>query len=288
MKYKDDVERKLLLRSTDREFRVDGALPVNPTGEFLLRLENGVQGRYEVKWVKIPNSVYNVNETNNVFTFSTRFGGPNVVTVDPQNYTGSELATKLTSILVAYDPDLIVTYDSQKLRLVFASSANGVSAYNYITIFTGGQNSINRVIGFPQFEQKFSLGSLNPIEVSFVKPTTAAVSNFAPYAIQLSNPLSIGLAVREATSNNFKTAQQAVAVSNGQPVYTTKSVAAALIVPLIVEKGSYAFLSSDVLRQYLNFGRTVKTLTVKVVDLKTGQKLDLNNVDWEMYLQRVD
>jgi hypothetical protein len=268
-KFKDDSDRKLLLRSTDREFRVDGALPVNPTGEFLLRLENGVQGRYEVKWIKIPNSVYNVNETNNVFTFSTRFGGPNVVTVEPQNYTGSELATKLTSILVAYDPDLVV-------------------AYNYITIFTGGQNSINRVIGFPQFEQKFSLGSLNPIEVSFVKPTTAAVSNFAPYAIQLSNPLSIGLAVREATSNNFKTAQQAVAVRNGQPVYTTKSVAAAVVVPLVVEKGSYAFLSSDVLRQYLNFGRTVKTLTVKVVDLKTGQKLDLNNVDWEMYLQRVD
>lgn len=289
-KFKDDVDRKLLLRSTDREYKVDGSFAQNPTGQLRLRLENGVQGTYEVKWIKIPNTVYNINTTNNVLSFSTQAGGPFEAALEPKNYTAAELATALTQLLTTgnplwNDPDLVVSYDQQKSKLVFSSTAAS-SGYNYFTILTGGERSINRTLGFPYLEKKFSAGVLQPQAISFFKSAPGLVSNDAPYIVQLSSPLSIGMTVREATSNNFKTAQQVVGVRDGQPVYLTKSTAAALVIPFVVEKGAYMFLSSDVLKQYLTFARTTKTLSFEVVDLNTGSRVDLNNADWQLYMQR--
>jgi hypothetical protein len=289
-KFKDDVDRKVLLRSIDREYKVDGSFAQNPTGQLRLRLENGVQGRYEVKWIKIPNTIYNINSTNNQLSFATQLGGPFEAALEPKNYTASELATALTQLLTTgnplwNDPDLIVTYDQQKLKLVFGSNA-ATSGYDYFTIFTGGERSINRALGFPHLERKFVGGVLQPQAISFFKDGAGLETNDAPYMVQLSTPLSIGLSIREATSNNFKTAQQVVGVRDGQPVYLTKSTAAALVVPFVVEKGAYTFLSSDVLKQYLTFARTTKTLTFEVVDLRTGTRADLNNADWELYMQR--
>ncbi len=75
----------------------------------------------KLKNILIPNTVYNVNSSNNVFKFYR--DGILSITMTPGNYSATELATYLTTEMNAVSSLFTVSYDAKTMKFTFSRSA---------------------------------------------------------------------------------------------------------------------------------------------------------------------
>lgn len=128
--------KHLFLDTQDKNTGTTNYLP-----EFSLDVGKNLQGHFKIglKSCVIPNLVYPITSQNNTFVFAEG-GGANIVsTLTVQNYTGSELATELQTVLNA-DGALtyVVAYDSQTGKLTVAPTSSTVQFKTTHASFTAG------------------------------------------------------------------------------------------------------------------------------------------------------
>lgn len=109
--------------------------------EWTLDIGKSLNGHYTIGFdgCVIPNLVYPVNSSNNTFVFAEG-GGSNITsTLTAQNYTGTQLASELQTVM-NNDGGLVytVSYDSQTGKLTISPSSSTVQFKTTNTSFTAG------------------------------------------------------------------------------------------------------------------------------------------------------
>lgn len=238
--------RELLLQSANR---TDSNAETN---SFKIVFNHAFHGVFEVRWITIPNTYYNVNSTNNQIYFEESVAGALTGTLATGSYTSTTLPSAIVTAMEAASAlTYTVTYSATLSSLTITPSS-GTLAFNYATNTT---NSAHKVMGFD------------------VSDTGLAASQTGPNPIQLAAPLSIGINIAEAHSENYVTSDEKQAT---------------LIVPYISEFNSFVYQSSDIHRQFLMFKNPVNTLNVTVIDTNSGTQVDLNKGEWEMLFFQLD
>lgn len=92
------------------------------------RLQHGGNFRMALASVSFPNTVYPVNQYSNTFTFRED-GTPVTITLAENNYTGTQMATYLsTEMTTAGTGTYTVTYSTQSKKLTF--SWTGITTFS--------------------------------------------------------------------------------------------------------------------------------------------------------------
>lgn len=175
--------KRVLLDTRDKQ---TGSTTNEPV--FSLDVQSQLNGPYgfALKSAVIPNLVYPVNSSNNTFVFAEG-GGSNITsTLTAQNYTGTQLASELQTVLNA-DGGLVytVSYDSQTGKLTIAPSSSTVQFKTTNTAFTA-----SFVLGFDDTTDTADASSITSdypvrldgsmyidIELSGMSPNTVTSKN---------------------------------------------------------------------------------------------------------------
>ena len=230
--------------------------PANPattnSNNFEIKFVDTLQGNWLVKWATLPNSIYNVNSTNNVIYWTSGFSGALSATVPPGHYSGATLAATMEPLMETADGggiDYSVTYDSTTAKFTITSVA-----VISMTFGTNTVNSISEVIGFYNVD------------------TVSGNLQGSGKVVSLGLPLSIGIAVDDVHTRGYWTADQ----KHGS-----------IYVPIATDFGSYQLLSPDILEQTIEMRYPMRTLSFRLVDTKTNAVVDINESEWEMLLERI-
>lgn len=265
-----DYNKGVLLRSADR----DSTNAQQTSSDFTLSFKEPLQGMYEVQWVVMPNTTYNVTENSNTVQFENKsFGGAieESVLLPPRNYSPLDLATALTTLSAA----LNWAYDPNALRFTVTQSTGS----NGNLVF--GENSLLRRLGFASPVPGISLPIFLP----------NAQSVIAPNVPSLSHPLSVSMYIPEAASEGFVTAgSQRIDTKDpsGNVVGNTQTsniVQGTLLVPLLAQEGAYVFVAKDNFRQQINIRNRSANIHISLYDPDTRKPLNLNGGEWEMYIR---
>lgn len=270
--------KKVLIRSKDR---------VNPTttprANFSLRFQESIEGEWDVKWITIPNTLYNVNATNNIIPF-TNTDGSYTATMVPGNYTTTTLATEIDRAMdaAASGGATPITYTT---TLVAATQTFSIASSASTTSLTFATNSTNTAHALMGFEQ---------VDVATASPLVSTNSAF------LIGPLSLGIQIPQSSGSGYITGggtfqqldSRSITKADGKVVskaaeFVSAATEGNLVVPLLVSYGTYNFTSEDVFRQRILFSHGTKRIEVQVVDPDTGDVVDLNGGEWELMMERV-
>lgn len=272
---KNISEINILVRSKDR----DRTQSPGNSADFRLLFPEAIYGTYRLVWATIPNTIYNVNVTNNKLYLRNADGSDTVLTLTPKNYTGTTLAAALTSMLTG----VTVEYDQALLKLKFKLSNNAV----HFQFYSSKPNSIHTVLGFGS-----STVSTEIYQITFKGTGAVDEGTYAPNAIALGNLNSIGVRIKEASGLNWSLTAgetQRIVDINGittKIVTGNKSHNATFIIPLLSIFGEYQSSAQDLHKQHLRFGERTRSLNIQLVNPDTMEPIDLNGADWEMLLSK--
>lgn len=270
-------EMNLLVRSKDRE-RLQGD---GDPALFRLPLPEAISGDYRLIWATIPNTIYNVNSTNNkLYLFKTGTGDV-TLTIPSQNYTGTTLAAALTELLLAYTDDgpaILVEYLDSVLKLQFTLPAG--AEFQIYSKYK--EDSAHAILGFRTSASKV-LYQLVPNQ-----------ANLLPNVVALGLPISLGIQVKESSTSSYALGgniEDRKLDNNGNTlsiVKTPRAHNASLVIPFLASAGSYHSSAVDTHRQWINFPRPTKHLNIQLVSPDTHSKVDLNGAEWEMLLSKAE
>ena len=278
--HKTTYFQKILVQSKKR---------LNPTtslsNNFKLRFQENIEGKHIVRWTTIPNTIYNINESNNRVYFTDSTPNTFAVSLPLGNYNGAQLAAALE---LAMDAPSSVNY-----TVVF----NAASVDQKISVTANGANTFNFDWSNTENSAALALGFVPGVDTVTSAPGGTLVSQNPLF---LGCPLSLGLQIQEAGDSGYVTAGTSFAlgttitnkpdgkaiVSGQRQVSDTKE--GSLIIPLIAQYGVYNFQSSDIHKQYLTFRTAVKELNIRVVDPLTNELVNLNGGEWDMCIERVE
>jgi len=270
-------EMNLLVRSKDRE-RLQGD---GDPALFRLPLPEAIFGDYRLIWATIPNTIYNVNSTNNkLYLFKTGTGDV-TLTIPSQNYTGTTLAAALTDLLLAYTTDgpaILVEYLDSVMKLQF-TLPDGAEFQIYSKY---KEDSAHAILGFRTSASKV-LYQLVPGQ-----------PNLLPNVVALGLPISLGIQVKESSTSSYALGgniEDRKLDNNGNTlsiVKTPRAHNASLVIPFLASAGSYHSSAVDTHRQWINFPRPTKHLNIQLVSPDTHSKVDLNGAEWEMLLSKAE
>jgi hypothetical protein len=239
-----------------------------------------IEGKHRLAWITIPNTIYNVNSTNNTIYWNE--GAATITSTLPVgNYSLTSLPIAIKTVLDA-DTALARTYTvvvgSTTNKLTFTPSA-GTMGFNFGTNTT---DSAAKVLGF------------NDVNV------TAAASIIAPNVVFLGFPLSLGINIQESGDAGYVTAggsyvtipESSYVPGAGTTVsnqaWAQRTQTGTFIVPLLASFGVYNFIDTDSFQQFMTIQHGSRKLFVSVINPTTGNAVDLNGGEWEMYLERID
>lgn len=89
-----------------------------------------------IQQITLPNSVYPINSNNNKLYWNEDGGATVTSTLTANSYTGTQLATELTTQMNADSPGgrtYAVTYDSQSKKLTFTESVGLPNTFAFLT-----------------------------------------------------------------------------------------------------------------------------------------------------------
>ena len=269
------------------------ALTSNPdavASNFMIQVPEAMEGKYKVKYITIPNTIYNVNTSNNALNWSA--GGPFYDAVLPVgNYDGATLATAVAAALTAGDltaRTYTATFDAITSKLTITNSTAD-------DMLWAAGRSANTVIGV----YNYNGGSVN----------STASGSALPYPIFLGAPLSLGIRIKQAADAGYVTGINEIVtkttipvttdystipptVNTGAPVSTTDikcvPVAGTLIVPFLATSNTFNYTTQDEFEQFFKLEKGTKLLQIQVVDSATGVTVDLNRGQLEMLVERVE
>lgn len=274
-RHTSNFDTTILARSRDR---ADGG----SSSSFTVDFKEPLEGNHILRWVTIPNTIYNINSTNNqIYLLAHPNGGATATattSIPKQNYTGAELATALQAALIAAlsDADIRVQFNTNTLKLEIGMDFD---AANYAIVqFQGGENSIHEVLGMD-----LSNNITDDAEPVLLFTSVSALAFVAfPNVIRLSSPISLSIRIKGSSSIGYTTGGKKV--TGGKSYFNASG--GTVLVPFIVAEGVYSFQSFDKHTQYVYFSQPTKNLTVTVVDPSTNTTAELNGADWEFCLEK--
>jgi hypothetical protein len=256
----------VLIKSEDR-FNLKSTKPTN----FQIRFDEPVDGRYEVRWVTIPNTIYNISTTNNTFT-----ANGSLLTIPPGSYNGSSIAGELTTQLDTLGGAAApYTVGFNPLTFKLSVTTTDASATTFL-----GTGTANKSLGLPTTD------------------TVIASGGVMPNVLFLGFPLSLGIKITQSSScgyvtggGGYQTTTETVAVngqSTGTQVFVSDEKQATMIIPLLAESNFYNWTSFNDFKQWITIEKGTKVLDITVVDSRTGQEVELNGGAWEMLIDRTE
>jgi hypothetical protein len=223
------------------------------TANCRIQFPETLDGKYLVRYITIPNTLYAINATNQAVSWFCSLAplGPFAATIPTGNYTGTTLAAAFQLAIDTADAGRVYTVvysdTTHKLTVTTSDAAS--------LVFNGGDiNTSWRVLGVPE------AGGTIVSAVVF------------PFPIFLSCPLSLGIRIKQAPDAGYVVGQQQ----------------GTLIVPLLSEANVFNYYSNDDFQQYLKFEKGTKTMDIRVVNPVTGADVELNRGPWEMLLERIE
>ena len=217
--------------------------------QYFARIEN----------IRIPITFYNINSTNNVFTFDDD-GTDYVVTIPPGNYTIDELITDLQVAMnaTASSTTYTITYDEQQQTINIGSDGGGGVTTITNDDGSGNENTLYLLLGFDIGQTIADGGDSNGNQVAY--------TNTARH---------LRLVIDNMNSNNCYVNSGAVGESK-----TTQVQKVGVIIPITETRNEFQFYKND--RGYMIKLPNIPTITelrVKLLDA-ANNIVDLNNVPW--------
>jgi hypothetical protein len=170
----------ILIRSKDRKFPI-----TQNTDLFEIELPITFKGSYRLTNCLIPNTFYNVRESNNVIYFNENSTDKQAV-LTPSSYSATELATEIKTqmdIVSSGFNIFTITFDTKSGKMTY----NSTQSFNF-QFGSFLNNSAFRVLGFKQEDS--------------ISTTSITSSN----VIDLSSPPSIAIRISQVSTHNFNTA----------------------------------------------------------------------------------
>jgi hypothetical protein len=233
----------LLIKSIDRSS--------GTSSDFKLYSKLVLEGTYLLKHAVIPNTIYNVNETNNRFVLNE--GGLDIaITLPVGNWASSgtfeAMVGEALTLAGTYTYTAVIDPNTHKLVLI------NNSASLFSLDFTQVESRSKQLLGF----------ELDHTGLSYPVMSTGVVN--------LGSPVSSGIQLDQSTSRNYEN----VMTDSAGTIY----------IPFNTSFGSFKSLPSIDLPQYVKFERRERYLRVRVVDTSTNEPLDLNGADFELLLTK--
>ena len=230
---------------------------------FANRSKHGKKYYLIIHNVLIPKSFYEINSTNNVFKITEEGGGTITITIDPGNYTISELLTELESELdsnTTNTNNYTLTYDDNTSKVII--SFTGTSTDITINSIANG-STLNEPLGFGISDTQYITNQDSAINI------LAGVLTSASYVVDL-NPTTTIEIESNISSNNYY-------FNDG-----IKSISA--IIPMNVDRFAYKFFENHGGHKTLITNSTpLNRLEFILKDVK-GNDIDLNGSHWSFSL----
>ena len=237
----------VLIKSLDRQ----SGSSSNFTTDSTLILE----GDYILKYAIIPNTIFNVNESNRRVTLlEGLIAGASVypILLPVGNYTADTFVDMLSTVLSAVSPfnTYLATYDPLTFQLTIQDQTLSI-----FRLDLSASPQVRALLGF------------NVMMTALDTQTTGTG------VLNLGSPDSLGIQVQQSETRGFEN----VATDTCGTIY----------VPLNKTFGSYQSLSSLELPQYVRFNQRQRQLNIRVVDTSTNPEVDLNGSNFELLLSKV-
>jgi hypothetical protein len=208
------------------------------------------KGKYLLRYVMIPNTIYHVNNSNNTLILEEGLNTYNI-TLDIGNYDYSSFSTMLSTILTNTGAfTYTVTINSFTYKLYISST--GSFKLNLQNI------RIKSLLGFND-DLPTSDGSNNLLSDNIVN-----LGSISSVGINISGCSTIGF-------ENLAT-----------------SALSTFYVPLNKGSGTYVSIPSNELRQVIEFKTRVRQLEISVVDTSTNDVIQLNGGEYEILMSRIE
>lgn len=209
-----------------------------------------IEGTYILKYCVIPNTIFNVNESNRRFKL-VRGASTYSLQLPVGNYNPDSFVAMLSAGMSSIDVanPYAVTYDP---------------ATYAITINNTAFNSFGLVLPSVAVRSLFGIS---------VETTAINSSITGDSVINLGSPDSIGIQIQQSQTRGFEN--------------IASDCCGTLYVPLNKAFGTYQALSSLELPQHVSFNQRQRQLNIRVVDTSTNEELDLNGGNFELLLSRV-
>ena len=249
----------ILIKSSDRELGT-------PSHNFNLPLHHTVEGKYIVKHAMIPNTMYNIYDQNNKFSFLT-VTTTDIITLTPGNYSAADLTAEL-KLQMELLPNITtctasISGTTGKLSIDLDMLAPEVLVrilFNVIGIAQDVKN-IGRVLGMNTLES-----------VVFTNTVANTWSTTGDSVIHLNHAVSVAIQIDSAGNGNFEN----VCTGSGAQIY----------VPLSLGFGFYKTLSSGEFPQYISLKRS-RSLKIRVVDTSNDRPINLNGGEIEILMEKL-
>ena len=209
-------------------------------------------GTYNIEFINMQNTAYTIRTGVNTTIYFTEDATNKTASLTPGYYTESTLPTAIKTALDTASggfATFTVTISASTKRLTIAST----QAFS-LTFGTNTSASIAKTLGFLPTD------------------TGAATSQTATQIVNLSDPLSANIQIKQATAGGFS----CLGGAWGQ-----------ILVPLDVQFGYYKAYTTDDFPQKLIFNKKTSKLEIEVRDLE-GNLLDLNGSEFEMLLRQIE
>lgn len=211
-----------------------------------------ISTKIKLDYLKIYNTIYNINSLNNKFYFND--GAPKNFTIPNGFYSSLSLGAELQSDLNNISANWTVNYNTTTGKFTFSNTG----AFTLLFL-TGGSNSCFRECGY------ISTNGLTAVDSA-----SSVTSSTAPYLANLTYPSAIYFTISEfgtqiLTSDNFQ-----------MTFYIPNAVGS----ENVIEYKSAEFFDQDFC---LTNRHVIQQLSIRLTD-DQNRTLDLNNSDWEAVL----
>jgi hypothetical protein len=233
----------ILIKSIDRQ---DGT-----SSNFTTYSKVIIQGTYLLKYVIIPNTLYQVNEANRRFILEEGLNTYDI-TLSLGNYDFNSFAIMIANVL---NNAGALTYNVSIDTITYQLNISATGAFR-LNLSIGPR--IRSLLGFNQ-----------------ILPTADGSFNLvSENVVNLGSPTSLGVLISQSNTRGFEN--------------TSTNTVGTLYIPMNVESGNYVALSSLDLPQYVSFKDSERQLEISVIDSSTNLKVNLNGGEYELFLTRVN
>lgn len=238
------MNETLILQSKDR------ISDSTSSANFVLNLQKPTRkGDYSLEYAYLPNSVYNIDATNDQVYFTD--SGARVGTLEHGYYDSSNVASLLQTAMNSASSGYTVTLSTTNSKLTVSKS----SGTFYFTFGTNSTNTCSKELGFNNTDQ------------------SAGATQTAENPIQLSRHLVFHIDINH--QDTYLTS-----LESGTVGYT-------FYIPVMVNSQDFIeYRGKDLPTQILKLTDDVKRFNIKLYD-DSNRIIDLQKQDWYFVLKKV-
>jgi hypothetical protein len=240
--YHINIMDNILIKSIDRQ--------TGTSSNFTTYSTLIIQGTYLLKYVIIPNTLYQVNEANRRFILEEGLNTYDI-TLSLGNYDFNSFSTMIANVLTTAGT---LTYNVSIDAVTYQLNIFSTGAFR-LNLSSGAR--VRSLLGFNQ-----------------ILPTADGSFNLvSENVVNLGSPTSLGIIINQSSTRGFEN--------------TATDTVGTLYIPLNVESGNYIALSSLDLPQYISFKSRERQLNISVIDTSTNMEVNLYGGEYELFMTRI-